>query len=157
MKATLFYCIHRQINPDLTSPMVSNAVVPPTASYELDTEHAARKCCSRIYVGQSVSSELAAGMEPVITGDKASIVKNVGGSSLLIDPVLEQIERNRKIIEQLSPVLKYKEMMRKRRARAVPRRKFSIAQGYPRISRWKGATTSKCNSSGESYSTNLNW
>ncbi|KJH53470.1 hypothetical protein DICVIV_00408 [Dictyocaulus viviparus] len=61
----------------------------------------------------------------------------VGEIVMKIDPVLEQIERNRRIAERLSPVLKYKEMLRKCRSRAAPRRKFSIVQGYPRMSRWK--------------------
>ncbi|VDL83638.1 unnamed protein product [Nippostrongylus brasiliensis] len=59
------------------------------------------------------------------------------------DPVFEQIERNRKLADQLSPVLKYKEMMKKCRSRAAPRRKFSIAQGYPRVVRWKSGPQSK--------------
>ncbi|VDO85552.1 unnamed protein product [Heligmosomoides polygyrus] len=60
-----------------------------------------------------------------------------------VDPVAEQIERNRRIVEQMSPVLKYKEMMRKCRSRAAPRRKFSIAQGYPRITRWKSSSSTQ--------------
>ncbi|KAK5984414.1 hypothetical protein GCK32_014024 [Trichostrongylus colubriformis] len=48
------------------------------------------------------------------------------------DLMREQIERNNRIADQLSPVLKYKEMMRKARSKAPPRRKYSIAQGCPR-------------------------
>ncbi|KAJ1360424.1 hypothetical protein KIN20_019388 [Parelaphostrongylus tenuis] len=72
-----------------------------------------------------------------------SMRNDVSDAAVKIDPVLEQIERNRRIAELLSPVLKYKEMMRKCRSRAVPRRKFSIAQGYPRINRWKITTQSR--------------
>ncbi|CAJ0589576.1 unnamed protein product [Cylicocyclus nassatus] len=113
------------------------ATVSTAFEYEADAERAARKLYGRSCTEPSVPSELLATTgSPCET--QASTLRDLNTASLNADPIFEQIERNRKIIEQLSPVLKYKEMMRKRRARTAPRRKFSIAQGYPRISAVRG-------------------
>ncbi|ETN85358.1 hypothetical protein NECAME_06446 [Necator americanus] len=117
---------------------------------ELDTESINRKCCRRACVESMGKTDLG------IHGDtEVSMAGSMGNTVLEMDLILEQIERNRRIVEQLSPVLKYKEMMRKRRSRAAPRRKFSIAQGYPRITRWKGTKTEhRVSNAGQKYTTN---
>ncbi|XGW02664.1 hypothetical protein V3C99_014587, partial [Haemonchus contortus] len=58
----------------------------------------------------------------------------------ITEQVLEAIERNNRIADQLSPVLKYMEKMKKMRSKPPPRRKFSLAQGYPWVDRWTPKT-----------------
>ncbi|VDM79764.1 unnamed protein product, partial [Strongylus vulgaris] len=123
--------------------MASTATISQTLKFETDVEPAARKLCGITYLEQTTSAKDLTAIASNCGGRNGSMLRNANATSLNADPLLEQIERNRKIIEQLSPVLKYKEMMRKRRARTAPRRKFSIAQGYPRINRWKAVAQSK--------------
>ncbi|PAV79336.1 hypothetical protein WR25_09710 [Diploscapter pachys] len=51
------------------------------------------------------------------------------------DSIAERIAQNERIIEKLSPIIKYKEFLRKSRAKTAQRRKFSLAKGLPERSK----------------------
>ncbi|RCN46433.1 hypothetical protein ANCCAN_07521 [Ancylostoma caninum] len=132
--------------------MTSTPTTQPSLSCEVDEQQVAKKCCGMTCVEHSLTIEVGSHADA-----NTPIMRSGNNACFEVDLVLEQIERNRKIVEQLSPVLKYKEIMRKRRSRAAPRRKFSIAQGYPRISRWKASSQPRIIGSGQNYYANLNW
>lgn len=107
--------------------MTSTPTAPPPLCNEVDTEEVMRKCFGITCLEHSLTTELGSRAEaaPVsvmhfYTGRHAisftllfQLIRSVNDTGFDMDAALEQIERNRKIVKQLSPVLKYKVFCRK--------------------------------------------